>query len=120
MIGHRHDGRVVLHHQHGVALVAQGLQQFVHAVDIARVQPDAGLVENIHGVHQAAGQVLDDFDPLRLAARERVGGAVEAQILQADVGQALQALDQGRDDRRQGRRADGLDRWDQLVHLQRR
>src|SRR5690606_41703499 len=42
VVGDRDHLGLVLHHQHGVALVAQLQQQLVHAGDVVRVQPDRG------------------------------------------------------------------------------
>ena len=56
--------RIVLHYNHRVPFVAQLLQELVQAVDIARVQSDTRLVKDIHDIHQAAVEVLDDLDSL--------------------------------------------------------
>ena len=93
MIGHFDHIRVMLDHDDGVALVAQFLQQFIHAVHVARVQADARFVKDIHHIHQTAAEVFDDLDALRFAAGERVGLAVEAEIFQADIDQMLQTFD---------------------------
>ena len=55
---------VMLHYNHGIAFVTQLLQEFVQAVDIARVQSDTRLVKDIHDIHEAAVEVLDDLDSL--------------------------------------------------------
>ena len=47
---------IVLDDEHGVALVAQLLQQLVEPVHVARVQADARLVEDVHDVDQAAAR----------------------------------------------------------------
>src|SRR5262249_16260665 len=39
--------RLVLHHEHGVALVPQPEQQVVHPLDVVGVQPDRRLVEDV-------------------------------------------------------------------------
>jgi hypothetical protein len=44
--------RLVLHHQHGVALVAEAQQQIVHALDVVGVQSDRRLVEDVGDVGQ--------------------------------------------------------------------
>ncbi|MPM85936.1 hypothetical protein SDC9_133019 [bioreactor metagenome] len=41
---------LVLHHQHGVALVAQLQQELVHPLDVVGVQADGGLVEDVRDV----------------------------------------------------------------------
>lgn len=60
--------RLVLHDQHGVALVAQPPQQVVHPLDVVRVQPDRGLVEDVRDVGERGTEVADHLDALRLAA----------------------------------------------------
>ena len=105
----------MFHYQHGVALIAQLLQVLVQAMYIARVQTHARLIENIHHIHQAAAQMLDHLDTLRLAARKCVGFAAQAQIFQASVDHILQALGQGGDHRRSHRVFDGLQDFNQLA-----
>ena len=55
---------IVLDDDHGVALVAKLLQELVEPVHVARVQPDARLVEDVHDVDEAAPQVFDHLDAL--------------------------------------------------------
>ena len=52
---------------------------------VALVQADAGLVEHVHHARQAAADLAGQADALRLAAAQRVGAAVQAQVRQADV-----------------------------------
>ena len=103
MVGDLDDGAVVLDHQHGVALVAQFAQQLVQAVDVTRVQADARLIEDVEQIDQAAGEVADHLDALRLAAGQGGRLAVEAEVAEADVIQRAQAhqriVDHSRDDR---------------------
>ncbi len=51
-VGNGHRLRLVLDHQHGVALVAQSQEQLVHAFDVVRVQADGWLVEHVGHVRQ--------------------------------------------------------------------
>jgi hypothetical protein len=51
-----HDQPLVLDHQHGVALVAQGLEDGDQALGVAGMQADGGLVEDVEGSHQAGAQ----------------------------------------------------------------
>jgi hypothetical protein len=76
---------VVLHHQHAVAQVAQVLQGADEAFVVALVQADAGLVQHVHHALRAAADLAGQADALRLAAAERVGAAVQAQVVQAHV-----------------------------------
>src|SRR5712671_4348231 len=52
---------------------------------VALVQPDRGLVEHVHHSGESRADLAGEPDSLRLAARERVRGAVERQIVEADV-----------------------------------
>ncbi len=92
MIGDFDHIGVMFDHDDGVAFVAQFLQQFVHAVDIARVQADTRFVKDIHHIDQAAAEMFDDFDALRFAAGQGVGWAVEAEVFEANIDQMLQAV----------------------------
>ena len=68
VIGDRDHLGLVLDDEHGVALVAQAQQQFVHALDVVRVQPDRRLVEDVGDVGEAGAEVADHLGALRLAA----------------------------------------------------
>ena len=105
VVGDLHHVGVVLDDDHGVALVAQLLEQLGEAMHVARVQADARLVEDVHHVDEAAAEVLDHLDALRLAAGQRVGLAVEAQVVEPDVDHGLEPLDERwrRSARRPGR-----------------
>ena len=81
---------VVLHHQHRIAQVAQPFQRADQALVVALVQADAGLVQHVHHARQPAADLAGQADALRLAARQRVGAAVQAQVVQAHVVQELQ------------------------------
>jgi hypothetical protein len=55
------------------------------------MQADARLVEHVQHAHQAGADLRRQPDALRLAARERARAAVEAQIIEADAEQQLEA-----------------------------
>ena len=120
VVGDLHHVRVVLDDDHGVALVAQLLEQLGQAVDVPRMEPDARLVEDVHHVDEAAGQVLDHLDPLRLATGQRVGLAVETQVVEPDVDHVLQPLDQRGDHRCRDRAVDAAQERDEVADLHRR
>ena len=52
---------------------------------VALVQADARLVEDVEHAHQARADLRRQADALRLAAGERVGGAVDRQVVEADI-----------------------------------
>ena len=68
---------VVLHHQDGVAQVAQLLQLPQQPFVVARMQADARLVKDVQHADQAAADLPRQADTLRLAARQRRCGAVQ-------------------------------------------
>ena len=90
MVGHADHVFVVLDHQHAVADVAQVLQRADQAVVVALMQANAGFIQHIHHARQARADLAGQSDALRLAARQRFGAAVQAQIVQAHVVQELQ------------------------------
>ena len=90
-VGRKHDGRVVLHHHQRVAGVAQALHGFDDAVDVARVQTDAGLVQHEQGVDQRGTQSRGQVDALHFAARQGAALAVQRQVADADIAQVFEA-----------------------------
>ena len=81
---------VVLDDDHAVAEVAQVLERAEQPVVVALVQADRRLVEHVHHAGQARADLRREADALRLAARQRLGRAVERQVVEADVVQELQ------------------------------
>ena len=61
-------------------------------MDVPGMEPDGRLVEDIHAVDEAAVQVPDHLDPLRLSTGESRGFAVQAQIPEPDVHHMPQSL----------------------------
>ena len=62
------------------------------ALVVALVQADRRLVEDVHHADQAGADLAGQADALRFAAGQRVGAAIERQVVEADVDQELQAL----------------------------
>ncbi len=77
--------RLVLHHQHRVALVPQPDQEAVHPLDVVRVQADRGLVVDVGDVGQRGAEVPDHLDPLRLPARQRARRPLERKVAGARI-----------------------------------
>ncbi len=90
-VGGQHHGGIVLHHHQRVAGIAQALHGFDDAVQVARVQADAGLVEHEQRLHQRGAQRRGQVDALHLAAGQRAALAIQRQVAQAHVAQVLQA-----------------------------
>ena len=85
-----HHRRVVLDHHQRVAGIAQAVHRLDDAVHVARMQPDAGLVEHEHGVDQRGAERRGQVDALHFATRERAALPVEREVTQTDVAQVLQ------------------------------
>ena len=84
---------VVLDHDDGVAEVAQLLQGREQAAVVALVQADRGLIEDVHDAGEPGAHLAGEPDALRFPARERLGGAIERQVVQAHVAEEAQPLD---------------------------
>ena len=76
---------VVLDDDHAVAEVAQVLERGEQPVVVALVEADRRLVQHVHHARQPGADLRGEPDPLRLAAGERLGRAVEREIVEADV-----------------------------------
>ena len=81
---------VVLHHEHAVADVAQVPQGADQAVVVALVQADARFVQHVHHAGQPRPDLGSQADALRLAARQCLGAAVQAQVVQPHVVEEFQ------------------------------
>ena len=85
VVGGPHRVFVVLDDDDGVAHVAELARGCEQPVVVARMQADRRLVEDVEHADQPAADLAGQADALRLAAGERRGGAVERQVVQADV-----------------------------------
>src|SRR6266540_476258 len=92
MVGGADRSLVVLDHDHRVAEVTQALERLDEPRVVALVQADRGLVEHVHHAGQSRTDLAREADALPLAARERLGGALERQVIQPDVDQELEAV----------------------------
>src|SRR3989338_3827524 len=66
-------------------------QRHYELVVVALMETDSGFVEHIERTYQAAAKLRSEADPLRLAAGERVGFAVEGEVFDPNVEHKLQA-----------------------------
>ena len=69
----------------------QAHQRLDESSVVALVQADARLVEHVEHADEARADLGREPDALRLAARERVGAAIQRQIVQADIDEKLQS-----------------------------
>ena len=68
MVGRADYLLVVLYDDHRVADVAQAAEHTDQAVGVARMEPDARLVENVERPYEAAPELCGQIDALALAA----------------------------------------------------
>src|SRR5262245_10773011 len=82
---------VMLDDDDRVADVAKTFERRDHLDVVFRMQTDARLVEHVEHAHQARAYLRREPDTLRLAARERARSSIEAEIVQTDAEQQIQA-----------------------------
>ena len=92
MVGRPHRALVVLDHDHRVAEVAQPLERADQSLVVALVQADRRLVEDVEHAHERRADLRGQPDPLRLAAGQRGGRALERQVAHAHVVEEAQPL----------------------------
>ncbi len=119
MVGDGDRLRLVLHHQHGVALVAQAQQQVVHPLDVMGVQSDGRLVEDVGDIGERGAEVPDHLGALRLAAGERARGPVEREIAEPDLHERVQGVTELGEQRRHRRIIDPAGPFGKVADLHR-
>ena len=92
VVGGANRVEIVLDDEHRVAAVAQPEQQLEQAVHVARVQSDGRLVEHVERVDEPRAERVGEADALRFAAGERARGAIEREIVEADVAEEADAI----------------------------
>src|SRR5262245_51415441 len=83
---------VVLDDDHRVADVPKPLECSQQALVVTLMQPDGGLIENIHDAGQSRTNLTRQPDTLRLAAGKSLRAAIQSQIVQADIHEEAQPL----------------------------
>ena len=91
IVGGTHDFLVVFDHNHRIAEVAQLVQDTYQSVCIARMQTNAGLVQDVERTDQRTAQRSSKVDALTLTSGKGIAEAVERQITQADINQEVEA-----------------------------
>ena len=95
VVGGADHGLVVLHDDHGVAGGGEGADDADEPVDVARVQSDAGLIEDEDRVDQRGAEAGGEVDALHLAAAQRPRRSVERKVPEADLLEVAQARHEG-------------------------
>ena len=111
--------RVVLDDEERVLPCLQAAQHPDEPLRVARVETHGRLVQDVKRVAQASPERVRQLDPLRLAAGERLGGAVEREVIEPGLAQILEApLELGQDGRgdRLAHRVEG-ERGDEVAQV---
>src|ERR1700684_3343962 len=88
----QHRIAIMLDDQHRVAEVAQSLQRVEQSLIVTLMQPDRRLIENVQHADQARPDLRREPDALALATRERAGSALKREVIEAHIGEELEAL----------------------------
>src|SRR5207237_7788131 len=83
---------VMLDDDDGVAEIAQAPEGDEQALIVALVEADRGLVEHVEHAGEAGADLAGEADALALAAGEGARGAVEVEIVEADIVEEAEAL----------------------------
>ncbi len=83
---------VVLHHQDGVAQVAQPDQGVQQTAVVPLVQPDAGLVQDIQYARKTGPDLGGQTNALAFAAGQRRGRPVQCQVIHTHIHEETQPL----------------------------
>ena len=92
MVGGEHHVPVVLYDHQRVAQVAQAVQRADEPTVVARVQADAGFVEDVGHPDEPESELGGEAHALGLAAGKRPAFAVEREVIEAGVVQEGEAL----------------------------
>ena len=84
--------RIVLDHDHGVAQIAQSFERAQQSLVVTLVQADRRLVQDVHDPGESRADLARQADALSFTAGERLGAAVEREIVEPNVDQKAQPL----------------------------
>jgi hypothetical protein len=73
---------IVLDHDHRIAQIAQPQQAGQQSGIVALMQANRRLIQHIHHPHQPRADLRGQPDALRFAAGQRIGAALQTQIIQ--------------------------------------
>ena len=116
--GHDHL-RLVLDHEHGVALVPELAQQAVHPLDVVGVEAGGGLVEDVGDIGERRPDVADHLHALRLATRQRSRRPLEREVAEPDLDERVEQVPQGAEQWRNRRLVEIADPGREVADLHR-
>ena len=92
IIGLQNRVFVMLHHDHGIADVAQAFEGFEQAFIVALMQADGRLIQYIEHARQARPDLRSKTDPLAFSARQRGRAPRQCQIIKTHIHQEGQTV----------------------------
>ena len=87
-----HDLRVVLDDEQRIAGIAQLREHVDDAAEVARMQPDARLIEHEQRIDERRAERRRQIDALHFAARQRARLPIEREVAEAHVAQVPQPV----------------------------
>ena len=99
VIGREDRLAIVLDDEHGVAEVAEARLRLEEARVVARVEADRRLVEHVEHADEGRADLRGEADALPFAARERLGAAIEREVVEADVDEEAEPRGHGAEER---------------------
>ena len=91
-VGAAHGVLVVLHDDHGVALALERFERVEQRGVVACVQADGRLVEHIEHAAKIRAELRGEADALALAAAQRLGRAIEREVVEPHRAHEIQPL----------------------------
>jgi hypothetical protein len=92
IFGRADDRLIVLDNENSVAGSTQFMKKIEKAAGVARVESDAGFVENKESSREACAEAASEVDALEFPARKGSGGAIEREVAEADAEEEAKAM----------------------------
>jgi len=86
------DRFIVLNNEDRIAGGAEFMKKIEKAAGVARVESDAGFIENEKSSRKAGAEASGEVDALKFPAREGSGGAVKSQVAEADAEEEAETM----------------------------
>ena len=81
----KHSGGIMLHHQDGIAQVAEPKQGLQQSTIVPLVQADTGFIKDIHHAHETRADLGGQPNPLPFSTGERSRRSIQREIVQPHV-----------------------------------
>jgi hypothetical protein len=89
----------MFHDDDGIAEIAQALQRFQQAIVVTLVKADARFIQHVEHARKAGADLAGQADALALPTGKRAAGAIEIEVIEADIVEEAEPLDDFLEDR---------------------